>query len=393
MGERDERVAVLGCNAYTMHERFYGGAGDQRERGQSLARRFRRHAEWLESAHRSPLYARLMRAAADDADAGGPVARLFDGVEVPPGAVPQLRLLAAIHELVLAGEAPALAEFYPSVGGERPPDQAWPVARATIDERFGLLRERVGRAVQTNEPGRAAVMFAALLWLTDGYRLPIRLLEIGSSAGLNLLVDRYCYVVDGHELGEPSSPLRFVEPWTPGPPVDVPATARRMRIVERVGCDLEPLDPSRDEDRVRLLSYIWPDELHRIERARTALGIAAGAPAPVVRAEASAWLSEMLERDVDGALTVVWHSVVRQYVAEEDWAAVQAVLAGARAPIAVLSMEPSLAEIGRFELRARTGPGAEEQRLAWCGDHGPPVLWEAAPLPQLLTRDTKVPPE
>jgi hypothetical protein len=357
----------------------YGGAGDQHAAGQSLARRFRRHAMWLEHSGRSPLYMHLMRAAAADAEQGGQVAQLFDGIDIPPGAVPQLRLMAALHELVLAGDAPALAEFYPSAGGSRPPDQAWPAARATIDERFRWLRGRVGLTVQTNEPGRAAVMFAALLWLADSYDQPIRLLEIGSSAGLNLLVDRYCYVTDGVELGDPASPLRFIEPWTPGPPVDLESAAARLRIAERAGCDLEPLDPSRAEDRLRLLSYIWPDELSRIERARAALGIAAAQPAPVVRAEASAWLAEQLDRDAGATLTVVWHSVVRQYVPTDRWEAVRAAFGRARGPIAWLSMEPGPTERGRFELCVRTDADPEERRLAWCGDHGPPVQWQKTP--------------
>jgi hypothetical protein len=361
-----------------MKETIFGGAGDQFDSGESLARRFRRHAEWLELAHRSPLYARLMRAAADDAEAGGSVAALFEGVDAPPGAVPQLRLMAPLHELVLAGRAPELARFYPSAGGAEPPDGAWPVALATIDEHFGWLRERVGWTVQTNEPGRAAVIFAALLWLVDLYGLPIRLLEIGASAGLNLLVDRYCYVVDGLELGDPSSALRFVEPWTPGPDVDVGAAAGRLRIVERAGCDLAPLDASRSEDRLRLLSYIWPDELERIERARAALGVAASAGSPpVVRAEASGWLRERLWDGSGDVLTVVWHSVVRQYVAPEQWEAVEAAFARSRGPAVWLGMEPSTSQAGRFELCARLTAGSEAVRLAWCGDHGPPVLWES----------------
>ena len=86
----------------------YGGAGDAQAGRLDLSARFRRHADALVRSERSPLYIRLMRAAADDIDAGGVVARLFAGISTPPGSVPQLRLVGALHYLVLAGRAPAL---------------------------------------------------------------------------------------------------------------------------------------------------------------------------------------------------------------------------------------------------------------------------------------------
>jgi hypothetical protein len=352
-------------------------AGDVDDGGGQLAfaRRFRRHAMWLMQTERSPLCAQLMLGAAADIESGGRVAALFDGVDAPPGAVPQLRLLAALHELALAGDAPELAEFYPSAGGTRPPDEVWPAAAAVIDQRFAWMHERVGLTVQTNEPGRAAVLYAALLWLTAERGLPIRLLEIGSSAGLNLLVDRYCYVVAGRELGDPGSALRLVEPWAAGPPIDVSEAARALRIVERAGCDLAPLDPGRPEDQVRLLSYIWPDELDRIERVRAALAIAAAEPLQVAARPASAWLEEQLRRERGDALTVVWHSIVRQYVPASEWDAVEAAFGRARGPIVWLSMEPSADRVDLVELTARVEQGADPVQLAWCAHHGPPLQW------------------
>jgi hypothetical protein len=219
-------------------------------------------------------------------------------------------------------------------------------------------------------------LFAALLWLTDRYGLPIRLLEFGASAGLNLLVDRYCYVVDGRELGDRESPLRFDEPWTPGPPIDVDAAAAALAIVERAGCDVAPLDPSLPEHQLRLLSYVWPDERERIERARTALAIAAAAPVRVAERSASEWLADLLAESTPGRLTVVWHSVVRQYVPVGEWAAIESVIDAAPEPTVLLSMEPSRTDAGRVELTARLAADEAPRRLASCGHHGPPVLWQ-----------------
>lgn len=345
---------------------------------ESLAARLRRHAGSLERSGRSPLYVSLMRAAAGDIERGGVVAELFDSVPVPPGSVPALRLLAALHQLVLTGRAPRLAAFYPSAGGAEPPALAWPAAEETLRGRFDWVRERLAVTVQTNEPGRAAVLFAALLWLSERHRLPIRLLEVGASAGLNLLVDRFCYVIAGEALGDPGSPVRFVEPWSPAPPIDAPAAARRLRIAERGGCDVAPLDASDAEARTTLLSYIWPDELERFRRTCAALGLAAALRPPVAHAAAGAWLPDMLARTGAGELTVVWHSLVRQYAGDDEWDSLERAFAAApsSAPIVWLGMEPGTDHVAHVELTLHTRDGRVE-RLAWCGDHGPPVEWVA----------------
>lgn len=98
--------------------------------GATLADRFRTHA-----GDRDHLYAFLIRAMADDWEAGGPVRRVLRGHEdAPPGALLQLRLLAGVFRLVLTGRAPELVRFYPCLGGVDPPEQAWPVVRAVIRE-------------------------------------------------------------------------------------------------------------------------------------------------------------------------------------------------------------------------------------------------------------------
>ena len=353
----------------------YGGGGDALSGEAPLPARFRRHADMLVHSGRSPLYIELMRAAADDIERGGEVARLFEGVPAPPGSVPQLRLVAALHYLVLSGQVPELAAFYPSAGGDRQPSEAWPVALATIAEHFGQIKERLYRTVQTNEPGRSAVLFSGLLWLAARHRRPIRLLEMGASAGLNLLVDRYSYRAGDLELGDPASPLRFVDPWDPPPPVDLSAATAELRIVARAGCDVSPLDPSRPDDQLALLSYIWPDELHRIDRLRAALSIAARDPAPVARRRGSEWLPEALAAAEEGELVVVWHSVMRQYVEPEEWSAIEAALDGPSGVVR-LSMEPVFERRLGMHLAVHDPAGARPQILAACDDHGLPIRWD-----------------
>jgi hypothetical protein len=359
----------------TSPELPYGGGGDAQTGEAPLPARFRRHADMLVRSGRSPLYVELMRAAADDIERGGEVARLFEGIDAPPGAVPQLRLTAALHYLVLSGQAPELAAFYPSAGGERTAADVWPVVLATIAQHFDQIKRRLRRTVQTNEPGRSAVLFAGLLWLSERHRRPIRLLEVGASAGLNLLADRYSYVVGDLELGDPASPLRFVDPWVPPPVADPAGAAARLRIVARAGCDVAPLDPRRPDDQLALLSYIWPDELYRIDRIRAALSVAAHDPVLVAKQRGSEWLSEALAAAQAGELVVVWHSVMRQYVAPGEWAAIEGALDG-RQDVVRLSMEPALDRTAQMQLTVHDPVGAPARRLAVCDDHGLPIRWD-----------------
>jgi len=345
---------------------------------------FRARAAELERDGRSRLYVELMRAAGDDADAGGIVATIFAGDPMTPGSVPELRLLAALHHVVLSGDAPALARYFPSAGGDAPAQQAWVVARATLEEHVDVIRELARRTVQTNEPGRCVALYGGLLWLAERHGLPIRLLEIGASAGLNLNVDRFRYVVEGAPLGDPDSPLEFGEPWIGRPVADPAAIAGRLRIAERGGCDRGPLDATTDEGRLTLQSYVWPDEPERIARVGHAAAVADRHPVGVQRRNAGAWLLERLGDARPAMLTVVWQSVVDQYLDEGERDTIRSAFASAAGgPLAWLTLEPPPAGGGgnRFELRCRERPednGSGVARLlAHAGYHGPPVEWQA----------------
>ncbi len=208
----------------------------------------------------------------------------------------------------------------------------------------------------------------------------MRLLEIGASGGLLLRPDAYAYETGGLVLGDPASPVRLVEPWQgAGPPADAP-----LQVVQRRGCDPAPLDPARSEDRLTLTSYVWADQVERLERLRAALRVAGQVPAPVEALPASGFLARELAEPVPGVLTVAWHSVVWQYLARAERAAVTRLLeqAGERAstdaPLARVQLEPRAA--GRapgFVLAVTAWPGGRRRVLADAQGHGPPVVWRA----------------
>jgi hypothetical protein len=209
-----------------------------------LPERFRRQADAMERTGRSPLYVALIREAADDIEARGPVARLFEGIDAPAGSVPSLRLMAAPHYLALSGRAPLSLD--------------------AIDEHFDEVHARLRRGVQTNDVGRAAVLY------------------------------------------------------------DRPGRSRRAPAhCGAAGCDLAPLDPTSDEDRLTLLSYIG-------------------------------------------------QSVFRQYLSDGEWHELEA----AQPDGSVwLRMEPTDDPAADAELTICEAPGEPPRRLALCSFHGAPVVW------------------
>lgn len=319
----------------------------------------------------SPLTGALLEGAAADMRAGGITAEvLADCVDLPPGTVPSLRFAGALHRLVLERKAPELALHYPSVGGTAPVEDVWPAAERACRDHTDELKELVTRTVQTNEVGRAAVLFGALGMLGR----PLRLLEIGASAGLNLRADHFAYTAGDLVFGDPSSPVRLVDPWEPPPPV-----RQAVEVVERRGCDPNPLDPTTTDGRLTLTSYVWGDQTARLERLRGALDIAARVPAPVERAGALDFLTRELQAHDDDLLTVVWHSVVWQYVDPAERQAVDHLLATAGKRVVRISLEPEAFDGSYvFRVHATTYPSGRRVHLADALGHGPPVRWTGA---------------
>lgn len=345
----------------------------------SLETRLRDQAEQCRVAG-SPLTSALLEGAADDLVAGGVVADLLGPHrDDPTGTVPSLRLAGALHRLVLERRAPELALHYPSVGGTAAVDQVWRAAERACREHLELLRPLVRRPVQTNEVGRATALYGALLLLGG----PFRLLELGSSAGLNLRCDAFAYELgDGVVLGDPASPVRLERPWAG----TLPAYQRLPEVLLRKGCDPNPIDPTTTEGRLTLTSYVWADQLERLERLRGALTVAEHLPAVVEPAGALAFLTRELATLPQGMTTVVWHSVVWQYVDPAERRAVDALLAhvGATAteaaPLARVTLEPETVGTGNFTFRVHVQrwPGGERVHVADALGHGPPVRWTGA---------------
>jgi hypothetical protein len=334
------------------------------EARRTLARRIRVQADAC--AHLgSPLYADLLGRAAQDVVSGDAVYGVLRGHEDDPGpSVLALRLMGAVHRLVLCGDAPGLAAHYPSAGGRA--GDAWPAFMDVLREHRDELCRLVEHPVQTNEPGRCAALLGGFLEVARVTGLPLRLLEVGSSAGLNLRFDRYRYELGNQGWGPARSPVTIRTRLTAGtPPLDAP-----LRIAARAGCDTRPVDPRSEAGRLTLSSYVWPDQVERLERLHAALAIAAEVEAPVERAGAADWIEARLAEPAPGTATVVFHSIVMQYLPAEERDRFERAVAGASTDVAWLRMEPDgeMAEV-------RLALGGEDRLIARAGYHGDPLEW------------------
>jgi hypothetical protein len=324
----------------------------------------------------SPLSAEVLTGLADDFERGGVTWRLLaDRPERPVHDAVPLRLLGALHRIVLRGDAPALAARYPSAGGDGAPVPLADVLDVLHAHEPEIAHE-LGTGVQTNEVGRCAVLVVGFTHLARRWQLPMHLLEIGASAGLNLNWNRYWYDTGSSTFGVLTSAVRFdtaTEPPVWAEPANPPDLTGPVSVGSRAGCDAAPLAVTDAADRVRLLSFVWPDQQARFARLRAALAIAEQHPPPLVRADAGTWLAERLATPVEGAGTVAYHSIVWQYLGEATRQRLREALRTAgeaatpRAPLAWLRMEPA----GNIaDLRITTWPGGEERVLAHAGYHG-----------------------
>jgi hypothetical protein len=328
----------------------------------------------------SSLYAGLLNQTAADLRAGGPAVAVLDGHLAAPGrGALALRMLGGIHALVLTGRAPELAKFYPSVGGQADPgpnaELAWPAMRRVLIEHQDEVRSWLGHPPQTNEVGRGAALVGALCRLAAEASYPIRLVEIGASAGLNLRADKFRITGADVAYGESSSPVQIIDGWLG----DVPAV-RPIEVVSRVGGDLAPVDPVSDSGRLRLIAYVWADQVKRLDRLRGACQLAAEVPAEMRTEPASETIGgTTLE---PGTWTVLWHSIMRQYLSEEQKDAVDEGIEalGAQATTSARFAHVSL-ELVRgtadTPVDVVTWPGRVSRRLGSAPPHGVPVTWSS----------------
>lgn len=286
-----------------------------------------------------------------------------------------LRLAGGIHALHLEGEVPELGPIYRGI----PADDASIIAEVIRGYEARLMPWLDGPP-QTNEAGRSSNFIAAMLWLADrGLPARFECLEIGSSAGINLMIDRYRYDLGGVLVGPDEAAMRFAPEWKGPPPPD-----HAFAFASLKGCDVAPVDLTDPAQALRLKAYIWPEHTIRFERMEAAIAAAMQRVPDLVKMNAADFVeAELAKPQAPGTTRVLMHSIVWQYVPEEQQARVTAAMeaAGARAtpdaPLAWVALEANRT-LHRHELRVRYWPGGEEEvLLARAHAHGADIEWKA----------------
>jgi hypothetical protein len=300
--------------------------------------RFERFAE-QECRGRSPLYETVSLELAGDGE-------LLDWIAsvIGPRAHPTL-LFAAVHHLLLAGADGAdLAAFFPNMTDvPAPPQRAYPAFRAFIQrERARLAPLLAARVTQTNEVARCCYLLPAFVLAAKRSRKPLWIIDVGASAGLNLLFDRYAYDYGvGRRAGAASSQVKLRTELRGNPVATTPAPT----IAGRVGLDLEPIDLDDDAQTRWLEACTWPEHVDRFRNLRAALAIARREKPRVVKGNAIDALPALVdEADRDAAVTIVNTNVMLYFSTEERarYRRLLSELAAARELIWIANEHPSL---------------------------------------------------
>jgi hypothetical protein len=287
-----------------------------------------------------------------------------------------LRAAAGFHALKRAGRSEELTAVYPPGPLDRTAlANALLDAIATEDD---FLHDWLDSPPQTNEVARSSVLIGAALILSSELGLPLDWHEVGASMGLNLGFDRYRYDFGSASWGASGSPVLVRSEWRG----EIPNVSAPVTIRSRAGCDLNPLDPGSPEDRERLLSYIWADQAERLTRADAALDVAAAASWRVERADAAGWVAKHFSAPpAPGAVRVLVHTIVWQYLPEATRAAITATMETAgqqatpEAPVAWLRMEADGRDTAA--VRLKLWPGGTDREIARADFHGRSVEWVA----------------
>jgi hypothetical protein len=329
----------------------------------------------------APFTANVLQAIRNNIEGGGALAPLV--VPWPGNPIADamaLRIAGALHLAVRTGKAPGLARHYPGHG-----NAAWDgvtVAReidATVKANIPFMHDMLSGPPQTNETGRSAVLMPGYAMVAKRTGLPLSILEVGASAGLNLMWDRFAYRYGERFVGDRQAPFVVDAEWR-GPWCGVEALPR---VASRRGCDRAPFDLQAPGAADRLIAYVWPEQTERLARITAAIALAQREKPPLEKADAGDWLERNLARPAPGVATIVAHTIVSQYFTKETRAKVHGLIAsaGARAtaaaPFAWLSLE-QYATDQLPEVRLTMWPEGEMKKIALAHPHGAWIEWQGA---------------
>jgi len=318
----------------------------------------------------APIYADICASLAEglthDSRTG---ARVLDWPGEPTRDALPLRLMGGLHSLVMVGADEELARVF--AGEIHEPAAIEAVLQRVLVRFDATLLPWLDGPPQTNEPGRSGALIVGLIEVARRHGPKLEVLEIGSSAGLNLLIDRYRFDLGGTKLGPADSLVKITPEWR-GPRTDLPP----LDIVSTRGCDVSPLDATDPAVAARLSAYVWAENPGRLARLRNAVALLREFGVKLDEADAADWVEARLaEPQAEGVTRLLMHSVVWQYLPEAGADRIRAAMQAAAAcatperPLAWVAMEPDRA-LGEQVVSVRSWPGhAEWQVVATAHAH------------------------
>jgi hypothetical protein len=327
--------------------------------------------------NKAPLYEEFARGVSRDEA----LKQFANGVR--PGQPPANILFAAAHYLLLRGADHPLRRFYPSLNdGTRESDlsAAFPAFRDFVEKRRDEIAPLIhARVTNTNEVGRSAVLNAGFRALARMSGEPLHLIELGPSAGLNLVWNHYAvrYLRDGDViLAGDARAVLILETALRGD--RTPPAGPAPRIASRVGLERDPVDLTRREERDWLKALVWPDHIARFANLERALEIHAASPPPPIRqGDALELLPEALAAIPRAETACVYHSFVTYQFSDEKRLALDDMLIAAslRRPVWRLSFEGTLSGEAPLLLYSYRDGIREKHLLALCQSHGAWIEW------------------
>jgi hypothetical protein len=268
------------------------------DRARTLAQVYRNFGE-VDAAQTSPLYERVAVALSESDEA-------LRAIEAAPARKRQpTMILAALHDLALAGRAPALAAAYAAADRDA-------AASAAIDTLLrmtdSVVAIAVRRRVRGNETGRCTVLYPAIAEAARRVGAnAVGLIDVGRSAGLNLNVDRVGITFsNGQSLGDPSSPVQLSCSIVGDRPIP---TRLMPEVVARIGVDVDPVDATNADDARWLRACLWPDQPQRVARLEAEMALMAMAPPLLLQGDPIEVMPDAFARvpaDVLPVVTTTW---------------------------------------------------------------------------------------
>jgi hypothetical protein len=264
-----------------------------------------------------------------------------------------LRLLGGLHYLVLRGDA------------------SWDDLDAAFDEHTPFLaRWTAEQDVQTNEVQRSWALLPGFLVASD--ERPLDLLELGPSAGLNLVWDHYRYRYSTGAWGD--GPLELTGDDRVPPPGDL--LRQGVSVVRRRGVDLSPIDVTTEEGSLVLQSFVWADQAARLERLRRAIDVVRHDPPELLQGDYVDLLPSLLRDRSEGAQLVVFQTASTMYLDRRQADRLRTVLheAGREEPFAFVTTGRAPDDNG-YALELHRYPDGHTKRLAVFDFHGEWLEW------------------